>query len=176
LCFVERGYDQTTMKDIAAAADMTAGALYHHFSSKQELFAAAFRRHLETAFDALEKAVSKGGSFTELVTLVLDAAAELYNIDRVLAAFTGVANIELQRHPELREVVGDDARAVYRFFERMLAATPDEMSADDLEGLVSMFVAMFSGFSMFGVGPRGAAAQQAGIKAFRQVLTGTLLV
>jgi AcrR family transcriptional regulator len=27
LCFVDRGYDQTTMKDIAAAAEMTVGAL-----------------------------------------------------------------------------------------------------------------------------------------------------
>jgi AcrR family transcriptional regulator len=164
------------MKDIAAAADMTAGALYHHFNSKQDLFAAVFRRHQETAFDALEKAVSKGGSFTALVTLVLDAAAELYAIDRDLAAFTGVANIELQRHPELRELVGDDARAVYRFFERMLAATPDKMSPDELEGLVNMFVAMFSGISMFGGGPRGTHAQRVGIEAFKRAITGDLLV
>jgi AcrR family transcriptional regulator len=175
-CFVERGYDQTTMKDIASAADMTAGALYHHFTSKQDLFAAVFHRHQETAFDALEKAVAKGGSFIELITLVLDAAAELHTVDRSLAGFTGVATIELQRHPELREVVGDDARAVYRFFERMLAATPDKVSPDDLEGLVNMFVAMFSGFSMFGAGPRGVAAQRGAIEAFKRALAGKLLV
>jgi AcrR family transcriptional regulator len=175
-CFVERGYDQTTMRDIAHAADMTAGALYHHFTSKQDLFAAVFHRHQERAFDVLEKVVAKGGSFIERITLLLDAAAELHTIDRGLAGFTAVATIELQRHPELREVAGDDTRAVYRFFERMLAATPDKMSADDLEGLVNMFVAMFSGFSMFGGGPRGIAAQRAGIEAFKRALAGKLLV
>jgi hypothetical protein len=58
LCFVDRGYDQTTMKDIAATADMTAGALYHHFASKQELFAAVFRRHQAEAFSAFEVALA----------------------------------------------------------------------------------------------------------------------
>jgi len=174
-CFVERGYDQTTMKDIATAADMTAGALYHHFSSKQDLFAAVFRRHQDRAFDVMEETVSTEGSFIEVVTRVLDAAAELHRSDRDLAGFTGVATIELQRHPELRQLVGDDARAVYRFFERLLAATPDEMSADDLGGLVDMFVAMFSGFAIFGGGPRGVAAQLAGIEAFKRTLAGNLL-
>ncbi len=164
------------MKDIAAAAHMTAGALYHHFSSKQDLFAAVFHRHQESAFDALEKVVANGGSFIERITLLLDAAAELHTIDRGLARFTLVASIELEQHPELRAVVGDDARAVYRFFEGMLAATPDRMSPDDLEGLVNMVVAMFSGFSMFDGGPRGVAAQRGAIEAFKRALAGKLVV
>jgi hypothetical protein len=58
----------------------------------------------------------------------------------------------------------------------MLAATPDKVSPDDLEGLVNMFVAMFSGFSMFGAGPRGVAAQRGAIEAFKRALVGKLLV
>lgn len=172
---MRRGYDQTTMKDIAAEAEMTASALYHHFDSKPDLFAAVFRRHQDNAFDVLDQAVAKGGGFIDLVSLALDAIADLHSSDRGLGAFTAVATIELQRHPELRELVGEDARAIYRVFERILATTEDEMSPDVLEGLVTMFVAAFSGFSMFGGGPRGIAAQRAGIKAFKRALAGTLI-
>ena len=55
------------------------------------------------------------------------------------------------------------------------AASGDQMAAQDLEGLVNMVVAMFTGFSMFGAGPRAAAAQRAAIEAFKRALTGTLL-
>jgi len=176
LCFVDRGYDQTTMKDIAATAAMTAGALYHHFASKQELFGAVFRRHQGEAFEEFEVAVAAGGGgFVEQLSTVLDVAADIHGRDRGLAGFTAVATIELQRHPELRAVVGEDSRGLYRFFERLLAASGDQMSAADLEGLVNMVVAMFTGFSMFGPGPRAAAEHRAAIAAFKRALAGELL-
>jgi len=175
LCFVDRGYDQTTMRDIAAAAEMTAGALYHHFASKQELFAAVFRRHQGEALNAIEVAMRAGDGFVAQLSAALDVMADIHSSDRGLAGFTAVATIELQRHPELRAAVGEDSRALYRFFERLLAASGDEMAAEDLEGLVNMVVAMFTGFSMFGAGPRAAAAQRAAMDAFKRALAGTLL-
>jgi AcrR family transcriptional regulator len=175
LCFVDRGYDQTTMKDIAAAAEMTAGALYHHFASKQELFAAVFRRHQGEALSALEGAVAGGGGFVAQLSAALDVMADIHSSDRGLAGFTAVATIELQRHPELRAVVGEDSRALYRFFEQLLAASGEQMAAKDLQGLVNMVVAMFTGFSMFGAGPRAAGAQRTAIEAFKRALAGTIL-
>src|ERR1700760_676326 len=43
--FARRGYDGTRVADIAAAADVSSGALYAHFDSKAELLVAALRRH-----------------------------------------------------------------------------------------------------------------------------------
>jgi AcrR family transcriptional regulator len=43
--FAERGYDGTRVADIAAAAGVSNGALYAHFSSKAELLLAALRVH-----------------------------------------------------------------------------------------------------------------------------------
>jgi AcrR family transcriptional regulator len=40
--FAERGYEAVSSEEIAAAAGVTRGALYHHFDGKQELFAAVF--------------------------------------------------------------------------------------------------------------------------------------
>ena len=43
--FAERGYDGTRVADIAAAAGVSNGALYAHFSSKAELLVDALRTH-----------------------------------------------------------------------------------------------------------------------------------
>jgi TetR/AcrR family transcriptional regulator, cholesterol catabolism regulator len=38
--FARRGYDQTTMQELAASMGLATGALYHYFASKEELLAA----------------------------------------------------------------------------------------------------------------------------------------
>jgi AcrR family transcriptional regulator len=42
--FTENGYAATSLDAIVAGAEMTKGALYHHFSGKQALFEAVFER------------------------------------------------------------------------------------------------------------------------------------
>ena len=43
--FVEKGVNETTVRDIARAVDISEGALYRHFVSKDELVWAVFERH-----------------------------------------------------------------------------------------------------------------------------------
>jgi AcrR family transcriptional regulator len=174
-CFVAQGYDQATMKDIAAAGGMTAGALYHHFPSKQQLFVEVYHQHQESAFDQFERVVAGVDGFVERMSRLLDKAADLHADDPRLAAFTAVATIELQRHPELHELVRQDARTVYRFFERLVREAPDEIAEPDRQPVISMLVAMFTGFSIFGASTRTAEAHRAAIEAFKRALGGTLL-
>ena len=42
--FTEHGYAATSLDTIVAGAQVTKGALYHHFSGKQALFEAVFER------------------------------------------------------------------------------------------------------------------------------------
>jgi AcrR family transcriptional regulator len=174
-CFVTHGYDQTTMKNIATEAGITAGALYHHFTSKQDLFAAAYHRHQVEAFEAFDVVGETAGTFVEHMAGILDVAAYLHENDRQLAAFTAVATIELQRHPELRVLVGDAARTVHRFFDRLLSAYPDEVDESDHDAVVNMLVAMFTGLSVFAAGTRRSTTHRAAIEAFKRTLAGTLL-
>ncbi|HMF60344.1 MAG TPA: TetR/AcrR family transcriptional regulator [Vicinamibacterales bacterium] len=43
--FVEKGVTETSVRDIARAVDLSEGALYRHFVSKDELVWAVFERH-----------------------------------------------------------------------------------------------------------------------------------
>ncbi|ROT44422.1 TetR/AcrR family transcriptional regulator [Pusillimonas sp. NJUB218] len=52
--FVERGYASTSTPDIADAAKVTRGALYHHFEDKAELFLAVAQQMAQEVARAIE--------------------------------------------------------------------------------------------------------------------------
>ncbi len=55
-CFRRRGFHQTSMQEICAEADLSAGALYRYFPSKSEIIAAITeedRRDIEPLFEAI---------------------------------------------------------------------------------------------------------------------------
>ncbi|HWE87864.1 MAG TPA: helix-turn-helix domain-containing protein, partial [Pseudonocardiaceae bacterium] len=41
--FVAKGFEATSVEDIAKLSESSKGAVYHHFSDKKELFAEVFR-------------------------------------------------------------------------------------------------------------------------------------
>ena len=55
--FTEYGYSATSLDAIVAGAEVTKGALYHHFSGKQALFEAVFERVEAAAAKAVSDAV-----------------------------------------------------------------------------------------------------------------------
>ena len=55
--FTENGYAATSLDTIVAGADVTKGALYHHFSGKQALFEAVFERVSSDASRSIQKAL-----------------------------------------------------------------------------------------------------------------------
>lgn len=57
--FAERGYLQTSIRDIAREASMTTGAIYGHFRNKADLLAAAIS--LRTATDLEDRTLTPGG-------------------------------------------------------------------------------------------------------------------
>ncbi len=71
--FLCRSYEAVSISDISKAIGFTKGALYHHFSSKQDLFKAVIDRHLDmrikavddvniTVYDYIEKVIGHSES------------------------------------------------------------------------------------------------------------------
>ena len=76
--FTEQGYAATSLDAIVAGAQVTKGALYHHYTGKQALFEAVFEkvegdaaRHIKTALkgsrDPWEKALAGLRAFLDVV-------------------------------------------------------------------------------------------------------------
>lgn len=92
--FTEQGYANTSLDAVVAGADVTKGALYHHFSGKQALFEAVFERVEQDAAAHIQSA--------------LPTEAEPWaKANAGLAAF-----LEVLKDPRYRRVVVLDAPAV----------------------------------------------------------------
>lgn len=67
--FVEKGYAETGTPEIVAAANMTRGALYHHFKDKTDLFRAVVESEAQAVADHIERETAEPASgFEALVT------------------------------------------------------------------------------------------------------------
>src|SRR5947208_14963208 len=73
--FAERGVRATTVRDIADAAGILSGSLYHHFSSKEGMVDEILRGFLDDLF----------GRYREIVAAGLDSRATLEAL--VLASY-----------------------------------------------------------------------------------------
>lgn len=71
--FLNKNYADVTMSDIAEAAQVTKGALYHHFTSKEELYQAMMLVDLDEKRALMQTAAkSKGTSRERLHRLTLN--------------------------------------------------------------------------------------------------------
>ncbi|MGF0226778.1 TetR/AcrR family transcriptional regulator [Dietzia natronolimnaea] len=60
--FAERGLRATTVRDIADAAGILSGSLYHHFSSKEAIVDEILRGFLDSLFGDYQRIVDAGSS------------------------------------------------------------------------------------------------------------------
>jgi len=76
--FTERGYDATSMEDLARALGITKSAIYHHVSSKEELLRLATGRALDGLFSvAAAVDLMPGRAIDRLERLVRGSVAVL---------------------------------------------------------------------------------------------------
>ena len=71
--FAARGYAGTSLEDVATASQVTRGAVYHHFASKQALFEAVLDAREERATAEVLEAAAGAASPWESAMLALDA-------------------------------------------------------------------------------------------------------
>lgn len=55
--FAVRGFDATTIRDIATASGILGGSIYYHFASKEEIFLAVHSAGMETISSAVKAAI-----------------------------------------------------------------------------------------------------------------------
>ena len=72
--FATKGYGGTTIRDIAKAADLTSGSLYHHFTSKEAMLVEILHDFLDDLVARFEAIERRGGTPEDtLRDLVRDA-------------------------------------------------------------------------------------------------------
>ena len=133
-----RGYDQMSMADVARASNLTHGAVYNHFRSKEALQAEATRYAFEDT----------AGAF---MGLPIDAFLKRYlspqHRDNPVSGCPNAALVsEVARQPaEIREAFRDGLLRFLAMSEEKLAAAGINQAR---EAAVAMFAAMVGGLAL----------------------------
>ncbi len=88
--FAERGYRATTVREIADAAGVLSGSLYHHFDSKESIIDELLSSYLDETLAQYRAIVAAGGSSIELLGRLVHAAFSSFDPHR--AAITVFQN------------------------------------------------------------------------------------
>jgi AcrR family transcriptional regulator len=75
--FTERGYDGTSMEDLARKLGITKSAIYHHVSGKDELLRLATNRALDGLTAVIEEAAALEGRAIDRLELVVRRSVEV---------------------------------------------------------------------------------------------------
>jgi AcrR family transcriptional regulator len=110
--FVEKGYENTSLRDIAEALGFTKAAIYYHFRSKEDIFMALHLQLHAELYDTL-RLVDTGDDFSiEAWATVLAGSADRLLANRKLlamhernrAAFESIHNADhMEEHHDLEE-------------------------------------------------------------------------
>lgn len=178
IAFAQHGYDATTNRQIADAAGITPGAIYHYYPSKAHLFLAVYEQVQAVVYGEFEKAAACHETLVARFSAVLDRAVSLNQEDPSIGGFVVGVGIEAQRHPEIKQLA-IERRSVNTGLVRRLAAdaaargelAPD-VSSKALEDLLNAVVGGLTHFSY----QTGDSARHAGaVDALKRFMAGTLM-
>lgn len=157
--FARNGYDGTTTRDLAEAAEVAEGTLFRHFSNKKAILVeVATQGWVELLTDLLTE-LSEMGSYKAVAQVMRRRMLHLHkNADMLRVCF-----MEAQFHPDLRdqiqtEVIGKMTDVAEAFFQT--AMDQGVYRPMDPKMVARVFLGMFAvaGFSQSTIMQPGAAA------------------
>jgi AcrR family transcriptional regulator len=120
--FSQRGFDATSMRDIASAVGMLSGSIYYHFESKDELLREVYEQGMRMVTDRVEAAVAD--KLEPWARLEAACAAHL----EALVAHRDYARVMLQTTPDkagnARARVRELRRSYEARFRELIEALP----------------------------------------------------
>lgn len=144
LLFAQQGYEATSLRDIAAAANIQQPGLYKHFESKDALYRQVLQRALQPLADEMDATIERlpqEASFKTLAGRLVDVLAQHPNVSMLLAR-------SLLSPPGHRDEIGMAwVERLTDYGRRVTRAAAFEPAAEDLVlQIIAIFNLMFGYF------------------------------
>lgn len=95
--FRKKGFDATTMRDVAQAAGLSLGAAYHYFPSKDAIVTEIFRGHLARHLEVADAAFARHAELSARLRVAFETSFDVRREDRGLLG--SLAKITLGDNP-----------------------------------------------------------------------------
>jgi AcrR family transcriptional regulator len=128
--FVEKGVAETSVRDIARAVDITEGALYRHFTSKDELVWRAFERHYVAFAERLQALAGEATTTRERLAKMIGGFCDAHDDDPVLFRF--LLFVQHGQLPKLAKTTLTPVTVVRRVLETAIASGDIPRQSPDL--------------------------------------------
>ena len=141
--FIERGFENTSMSDIAQAAGINRPALHYYFRTKEKMFSAVFSDIIASVVPKIEYILTKDRPIGERIGEIVDEYLETFKEYPYLPAFIlGEANRDISH---LEVTVKDMGMPEY--FVRIRESLQAEMAAGRLRP-VPIYDVMFAFYGL----------------------------
>jgi AcrR family transcriptional regulator len=128
--FQQRGYDATSMNDVAAALKLSKGGLYHHFQSKDEILFEIMNHAMEITQDRVLTPVRTIADPEERLRTLIRL-----HIEVVLSPRDREITVMLHENhplpPSLRKRINVRKKDYVHFLEKLMAEVQDKRAAQD---------------------------------------------
>lgn len=151
-CFARKGLSQTTMRDIYDEANLSAGAVYHYFDSKDAIIEASFEFDYERSLALFESAIIRDDPVKALHELLdfffhgLESAATL-GASQVNVQSWGEALVKPPLLETIRRVINNYLEALTKIVGKAQAAG-DIDPALDPRAIGHMLLSLYYGLEL----------------------------
>jgi TetR/AcrR family acrAB operon transcriptional repressor len=121
--FSQHGYSATRLEDIAQAAGVTRGAVYHHFGGKEELYKALVTERSVGINQLAEELIGESGTPREILRRLLLGLFRYAGEDDEYRALLELAVSKVEVTPGLESIMEDTIRGrrqLAKFFAELL--------------------------------------------------------
>jgi TetR/AcrR family transcriptional regulator, repressor for uid operon len=119
MCFLKRGFHQTSMQNIAAESGLSMGLLYRYFVNKEAIITAVAQQDQDAAMAAVAAVAVDGDPTAAWVAFVINMATLASAPD--YAALASEILAEANRSPEILQTLKDNDAALAIAIARKLA-------------------------------------------------------
>ena len=146
--FLERGFSEVSMQQIADAAGMTKAALYYHFRNKEDLFAHVVRHEIMRFIGGVTAALDEGDSFEEKLRRFAHFVFRARGSDfsRLIGDFKRHVSDECQQQLRLEEHTHDPLQIMRPYFEQ--AQDSGELRDISVDHAMILFFSLVGGLFM----------------------------
>jgi AcrR family transcriptional regulator len=160
--FRTQGFEETTMRGIAAAAGVSLGSAYYYFQSKEDLVMAFYDRAMEAMAPRLEAVLDRTASFEEKVAALMAVKFEYFQPSRTfLGALLRHAADPRNRLSPFSKATRQIRERDQTYFARAVAESHDVRVPDELAPHLPMLLWLYQmGLILYWVYDRSPCQRQ----------------